>query len=323
MTTTRKAVAIWLLAALAALLAWQDGAPPPSPAVWPAAVVLASSRAGVFCGSRELRRALGDRTFEWVSGPERPPELPDAFEIVCSERDDPSGAVLGGVELRAPGARAPIYTDAFASRGPASRQERARLADELAARMAAEPAAAAEVERVFLEGQNALAQAGAAAFARGDWLSASRLLFNGLEGLDDPAQAYYGLSAASARLGLSEPALWYALAFIKSSGGTVTPASLVHLRGLPPASGFDAGAARLYTEARRLVERRQFRQAFVILKLASELVPWDPRPAEAVAQLYEGLGFPLVAAKWRARAKLARRISEDPALKDSLLTEVP
>lgn len=318
-----KAVAIWLSGAFLGVLAWRDSAPPPSPPVWPAAVIVESPRGGAFCGSRELQRALRERAFEFVSDSAHPPELVDAFTLVCSERDDASGEVLGGFELRSPRLREPAYSDAFASVGPATRQERTRLAEELADRLAAERSVSSEVERVFLTDQNAVAQAGAVAFAHGDWLSASRLLFHGLEGLGDPAQAYYGLSAASARLGRPEPALWYALAFVKSNGGAVAPASLAHLRGLPPESGFDPGAARLYNEARRLVERGQLRQAFVILKLASELVPWDPRPSEAVAELYERLGFELVAAKWRARAKLARRIAADPALRDSLLTSVP
>lgn len=302
-----KAGLVWLALLALGVAAQRGEAPEPSRPRWPVLLRVTAPHGGALCASRELSRALRERAFEFVAvpGTPAPDSWPDRLELKCVEEETGAQASIGGFELASSRRREPVYSDAFELRG-SSRGERERLADELAERLAVEPAVAVEAEAVFLDGQKASAKAGAAALREERWEPAARLLYQGLEG-EVADETLYGLTISHAELGHAELAWWYWLAFARRTREPVDerPALLGSLR---PGERLDAEASGLYAEARRLIEAGRLRQAFVVLKLACERVPWDDRPADAVAALYDELGWKAVSARWRERAALAREI---------------
>lgn len=304
-----KVIAVYAALALILWPAFQLDEDPAQPALPPLpaeAQLVYPSSARDFCGSDFLRHSLESRSFRWLTRGE--PIWKHRLTLSCDEPDERTVSISVGT------ARLTYARPGGFDGDNTTAEVIARLLP-LDARVR-EAAVAA-----YLANQADVARAGADLWRAGRWKEAADALSAALENdWDDAEQAqlYFGLADAEAHLGRPRQAYWYALAYVGLSSKPLSESWLKSLRG---AAGLAAGSQGVEPQAQALL--RQWRReagekrwdlALRTLQSLCRAAPWADSYQDAVAQVYDELGWKPLAESWRRRAALTRRLAADQAL---------
>ena len=305
----------FLLAYVAlALLLWpalrtnEDQPQPALPPLPAEAQLVYPASARDFCGSDFLRHSLESRSFRWLTRGE--PIWKHRLTLACDEPDEHTVSIaLGATRL--------TYARPGGFDGDNTTAEVIARLLPLDARVRDAAVAA------YLANQADVARAGADLWRAGRWSQAAETLSSALEnGWDDAAQAqlYFGLADAEAHLGRARQAYWYALAYVGLSGKPPSEAWLKSLRGAAAlaagSQGVEPQAQALLRQWRRQAAEKRWDLALRTLQGLCRVAPWADAYQDAVAQVYDELGWKPLAESWRRRAALTRRLAGERALQE-------